>query len=219
MFEHQILFVGAICAIALFVARFYAAREAVWKLQRAKLVSEKQVVEERVSASKLILMQPMPEFRLLAGHFGALKEVMTSLPGNATIHTVMKQLSSQFPSGMFYINMWPFNGTWLIVTTPSGASQCQALNFRKPGILSQPLEVVSGGPSLISMNGETWKRWRSLINPGFNPNYMEGLVPLIAAEVAVFCDLLRKQARQGKVFQLEEMALRLTVDTIGTVAL
>ena len=213
------LFAGAICAVVLFVARFHAAREAVWKLQRAELVSGKHIGEERVRASELIRTQPMPAFRLLAGHFGALREAMTSLPANATIHTVLTQLSTRFPSGMFYINMWPFHGTWLIVTTPSGASQCQALNFRKPEIVSRPLEVVAGGPNLSSMNGETWKRWRSLINPGFNPNYMVGLVPLIADEVAVFCDLLRKRARQGKVFQLEDMALRLTMDTIGTVAL
>ncbi len=43
MFEPQTLFAGAICAVVLFVARFYAAREAVWKLQKERLVSEKQL--------------------------------------------------------------------------------------------------------------------------------------------------------------------------------
>jgi len=161
----------------------------------------------------------MPAFTLLGGHFGALKEIIKTMPPKATIHTVIKQLSTQFPSGMFYVNMWPFFGTWLIVTTPSGAAQCQALNLRKPGILTAPLEVVAGGPTLVAMHGDTWKWWRSLLNPGFNPTYMLGLAPLVAEEVAVFCKLLRQRARQGKVFQLEEMTLRLTVDTIAAVAL
>lgn len=161
----------------------------------------------------------MPAFTLLAGHFGTLKETIKNLPSNTTMHTVVKQLSKQFPSGMFYINMWPFSGTWLVVTTPSGASQCQSLNFSKPSILTQPLEVIAGGPSLITMHGDTWKRWRSLFNPGFNPNHMIGLAPMIADEVTVFCALLRERAKVGKVFQLEEMTIRLTVDTIAAIAL
>ena len=48
MLEPQMLFAGAICAVVLFVARFHAAREAVWKLQRAELVSGKHIGEERV---------------------------------------------------------------------------------------------------------------------------------------------------------------------------
>lgn len=161
----------------------------------------------------------MPKFTLLAGHFGALKETMKDLPPNTTMHTVIKEMAKQFPSGMFYINLWPFFGTWLVISTPSGASQSQAANFNKPDIATGPLEVVTGGPSLTSMHGDTWKKWRSLINPGFSPSYMLGLAPMIAEEVAVFCDLLRKRAEQGTVIQLEEMTLRLTMDTIGTVAL
>ncbi|KAL2132796.1 hypothetical protein VTI74DRAFT_3365 [Chaetomium olivicolor] len=177
MGQLQILAAGVICAFVVFLTKFYSSRSAVWKLQRASL--------------------PMPAFHLVAGHFPALKATIQNLPRNTTLHTVMKELSKKFPSGMFYINMWPFSGTWLVVTTPSGAAQCH----------------------LITMRGEGWKRWRSLFNPGFNPSYMINLAPMIADEVAVFCNLLRKRAKEGKVFQLEEMTLRLTVDTIGAVAL
>lgn len=163
----------------------------------------------------------MPEFNLTSGHFLALKETVKTLPKNATLHTVMMQLSKKFPSGMFYINMWPFSGTWLVVTTPLGASQCQTLNLIKPSILTKPLETIGGGPSLITMNGETHKKWRSLFNPGFSPSYLVGLAPMIADEVAVFCRLLREQAgnKNAEVLKLEDLTLRLTVDTIGAVAL
>ncbi|KAK4175369.1 cytochrome P450 [Triangularia setosa] len=201
MYALQLLGVGAISALLMFVTRFYAARKAVWKLQSANL--------------------PMPEFKLVFGHFPALKETVKNLPKNTTLHTVMMQLSKRFPSGMFYINMWPFSGTWLVVTTPSGASQCQTLSLIKPSLLTRPLEAIGGGPSLITMNGETHKRWRSLFNPGFSPGYLVGLAPMIADEVVVFCGLLRERARtkKGEVLQLEDLTLRLTVDTIGAVAL
>lgn len=69
------------------------------------------------------------------------------------------------------------------------------------------------------MHGETWKRWRALFSPGFNPAYLIGLAPHIADEVAVFCEQLRKKAREGEMFLLEPLTLRLTVDTICSVTL
>lgn len=161
----------------------------------------------------------MPSFSLLTGHLGALKQTIDGMPPNATLHSIMLKLSQKFRSGMFYINMWPFSGTWLVVATPSGAAQIQSLNLSKPNILRRPLETITGGPSLMSMHGETWKRWRALFNPGFNPNYLIGLAPLIADEVAVFCEQLRQKARTGTVFQLEPLTLKLTVDTICSVTL
>ncbi|KAL2819651.1 cytochrome P450 [Aspergillus cavernicola] len=198
MYLEIILSLCVLCFIRLLV-KFYYAREEVWKLQRANL--------------------PMPEFKPLAGHFAALKQTIQGMPPNATLHSIMLKLSKQFPSGMFYINMWPFSGTWLIVATPSAASQIQSLNLMKPDILRRPLETITGGPSLISMHGDMWKRWRALFNPGFNPAYLIGLAPHIADEVQVFCEQLRSRARDGGVFQLEPLTLKLTVDTICSVAL
>lgn len=131
----------------------------------------------------------------------------------------MWQLSKRFPNGMFYINMWPFSGTWLVVTTPSGAAQVQAANLDKPPVLSGPLEKLNGGPSLLTMHGDMWKRWRTLFNPGFSPAYIMALAPAVTQEVAVFNRLLRQRALEGKVFQLEDMTLKLTVDTIGAATL
>ncbi|KAL4789090.1 cytochrome P450 [Aspergillus venezuelensis] len=198
MYAVLLVVIGSI-AVLRFLVAFYLARESVWKLQRANL--------------------PMPEFGLLSGHFSILKQTIQSMPLNATLHSIMLEISKRFSSGMFYINMWPFSGTWLVVATPSAASQIQSLNLTKPDILRRPLETITGGPSLISMHGETWKRWRALFNPGFNSAYLMGLVPVIVDEVDVFCEQLRKRAREDKMFLLEELTLKLTVDTICSVAL
>lgn len=107
----------------------------------------------------------------------------------------------------------------MVVTTPSAAAQVQAFELEKPSLLCAPLDTLTGGPSLITMRGPTWKKWRTLFNPGFSAGYMMGLTPAIADEVAVFCDLLRERVRQGEVFQLEDLTLRLTIDVIGSVTL
>lgn len=161
----------------------------------------------------------MPEFKLLAGHFLALKGILMHLPTNTTMHTTMHHLSKRFPSGIFYINLWPFSGNLLVITTPSGAAQVQALELEKPSILCEPLNTLTGGPSLITMQGPTWKKWRTLFNPGFSAGYMMGLAPLIADEVSIFCDLLRERVRRGEMFQLEDLTLKLTIDVIGSVTL
>jgi cytochrome P450 len=161
----------------------------------------------------------MPEFKLISGHFGTLKEIMNGLPSNTTIHAVISQISKRFPTGIFYLNLWPFGRTLLVVTTPSGAAQVQDLNLSKPDILCKPLDTLTGGPSLMSMHGATWKRWRSLFNSGFSAGYMIRLTGAIADEVEVFCTLLRERVKKSEVFQLEEMTLRLTMDTIGSVVL
>ncbi|KAL3458191.1 cytochrome P450 [Aspergillus heterothallicus] len=193
-----ILFLAAPLVLR-FLFKFYLARQEVWNLQRANL--------------------PMPPFNLLTGHFPTLKAILNSMPRNATLHSVLLALSRNFPSGLFYINMWPFQGTWLIIASPSAAAQMQALNLPKPDIVQKPLDTITGGPSLNSMNGEVWKRWRALFNPGFNPAYIIGLAPGVVEQVEAFCGKLRERASDGNVFQLEDLTMKLTVDTICMVAL
>lgn len=161
----------------------------------------------------------MPKYHPVFGHFIALKECIQALPRNTTMHVVVQRMSRQFPNGVFYLNLWPFNQTLMVVGDPSVAAQVEAAFLDKPAAMCSVLEVINGGPSLQTMHGSTWKRWRALFNPGFAAGYMTGLAPAIADEVAVLCDLLQKRANEGKMFQLEEYTLRLTFDVIARVTL
>ncbi|KAI0811663.1 cytochrome P450 [Xylaria sp. FL0064] len=89
----------------------------------------------------------------------------------------------------------------------------------KPAEMCDTLEIINGGPSLMTMHGSTWKQWRGLFNPGFAAGYMTQLAPAVADEVAVFCKILRNLAKKGDVAQLEEYTLRLTFDVIARVTL
>lgn len=162
----------------------------------------------------------MPPFSLITGHLSTLKKISATLPVDATIHTKIARLATWFPNGIFYVNMWPFLGrTLMVVSTPFGAFQVQEADLEKPPDLRKPLNVLTGGPSLITMHGTAWKTWRNLFNPGFSTGYMIGVVPAIVAEVEVFCNSLRRKATEGQLFQMEDLSLKLTVDVIGAVTL
>jgi cytochrome P450 len=161
----------------------------------------------------------MPAYHPVAGHLLALKECSEVLPRDATIHVVIQRMVKQFPKGIFYLNLWPFNKTMLVVANPSAASQVEAAFLDKPSDMCDTLGIINGGPSLMTMHASTWKRWRGFFNPGFAAGYITGLAPAIADEVAVFCTLLQDLARKGDMFQLEEYTLRLTFDVIGRVTL
>ena len=161
----------------------------------------------------------MPKHHPIFGHFIALKECIQALPRNTTMHVVVRRMAQRFPNGVFYLNLWPFNQTLMVVADPFVASQVEAASLDKPAPMCATLDIINGGPSLQTMHGHTWKKWRALLNPGFAAGYMIGLAPAIADEVAVFCKILQERAGQGNMFRLEEYTLRLTFDIIGRVTL
>ncbi|CAN9284637.1 unnamed protein product [Alternaria alternata] len=186
-------------ALAMFVARLMANRQHVKSLRNSGA--------------------PMPKHHPLFGHLIVLKEAIQSLPQNTVMHVVVRRIAQSFPGGVFYLNLWPFNAPIMVVANPYVASQIEAAFLDKPANISATLEVINGGPSLLTMYGSTWKKWRALFNPGFAAGYITGLSPAIAEEVTVFCQLLQERAQKGEVFPLEEHTLRLTFDIIARITL
>lgn len=161
----------------------------------------------------------MPHHHPIFGHFLALKASIQAVPRNAVMHVVVRRMALAFPNGVFYINLWPFNAPLMVVTSPHVASQVEHAFLDKPANICATIDVISGGASLLTMRGGTWKKWRTLFSPGFAAGYMTGLAPAIADEVGVFCELLRVKAGEGALFALEEYTLRLTFDVIARVTL
>jgi cytochrome P450 len=161
----------------------------------------------------------MPKHHPLFGHLIVMKECLQTLPRNTVIHVVVKRIGESFPNGIFYLNLWPFNNPLVIVANPFMASQVETAFLDKPVKMCTNLEIINGGPSLQTMHGSTWKRWRALLNPGFATGYMNGLAPAIAEEMTVFCERLHDRAKCGEMFLLEEHTLRLTFDVIARITL
>ncbi|ROW09338.1 hypothetical protein VPNG_05788 [Cytospora leucostoma] len=197
--------VAVISALVYLATRFYASRKELRNLQRENL--------------------PMPDFDPVFGHLRVLKEASSSLPPDTIMHNVMWKLAQQnFPGGIFYLHLWPFSRTLLVVADAYTASQVEDLGLGKGDNIVKPIETITGGPSLLTMEGAEWKHWRRLFSIGFSAGYLIGLAPAIADEVAVFRDLLIKKCRnapdgRSEVFPMEEMTVRMTFDVIGRVVL
>lgn len=161
----------------------------------------------------------MPTYHPVLGHFVALKECIQALPRKSKMHLVVQLMARQFPGGISYLDLWPFNSTLMVVADPFVASQVENALLHKPKAMCTTLEVINGGPSLMTIHGTTWKKWRGLFNQGFAPGYITRLAPAMAEEVTVFCGLFQRLAGQNQVFPMEEYTLRLTFDIIGRATL
>jgi len=80
------------------------------------------------------------------------------------------------------------------------------------------MRQVTGGPDLLSMNGNDWKHCRSLFNNGFSTGAMSNNVPHIVDSMMVFRQKLIEMIGKG-IFCLDEFTNRLTAEIILKVTL
>lgn len=76
-----------------------------------------------------------------------------------------------------------------------------------------------GKYNLVSIEGQVWKKWRGVFNPGFAASHLLTLTGVVVEETQVFLGLLAKHARQENVVRVERLCTNLTVDVIGRVIL
>lgn len=72
---------------------------------------------------------------------------------------------------------------------------------------------------LLTMEGQMWKDWRNVYNPGFSASHLTTLVPEILHEISTFLEILREVTQKGDMFSLEDVIVNMTMDIIGRVAL
>jgi len=161
----------------------------------------------------------MPEWNWITGHLLIFQRYISKRPSDAFISVSIADMAREMPTELFYLDLWPFLNPAIIVSSPEAANQASTtLNLPKAKLIRDLVDPVTGGPNMLTTDGKEWKSARSLFNPGFAPQYMLGQVPVILDSIEIFCDHLRKRAT-GKVFPLEELATRLTMDIIMKVAM
>lgn len=67
---------------------------------------------------------------------------------------------------------------------------------------------------IVTLEGQEWKFWRSVFNPGFSTKNLTALLPGFLEEIQVFKERLIATAKSGKVVKMEQMAQQVTVDVI-----
>jgi cytochrome P450 len=112
------------------------------------------------------------------------------------------------------LDMWPLQSTLVVVW---GEHLCSSVNFvdemaqeqilqtdnlpkAKPAY--ETLKAIIGTTSLVSVDGEHWKKLRKMFNPAFAPSHIEAMIPAIVQESQVFIEKLSKVADTGKVIEM-----------------
>ena len=81
------------------------------------------------------------------------------------------------------------------------------------------LNPLTGGFDMVTMTGQTWKKWRGVFNPGFSAAHLMTLVPSIVKKTERFCCILREHAKTQDVVLMKTLTDNLKMDIIGEVVL
>lgn len=165
----------------------------------------------------------MPPYHPVIGHIPLMISLVSNLPRDAHAHYLPDQIRRRYPNlgPTYYLDAWPLAQPILAVTSPTTISQfSQADNLlpKHPG-MRKFMRPVTAGLDLISMEGQTWKTWRKIFNPGFSANHMMTLVPCMLEELSIFKKVLKGHANKEDIFFMDEVAISATIDVIGRVAL
>ncbi|KAI9799980.1 MAG: hypothetical protein M1833_003509 [Piccolia ochrophora] len=122
---------------------------------------------------------------------------------------------------VFVLDLWPIS--WeatMIISDPEVMKQfTQKRVLPKHPAIQYWIGHVIGPTSMISSDGEPWKRSRVLFNTSFSNAHLMTLVGTIVDHTLIFCEKLEEFADRNELFHLDNEATRLTIDVIGRVAL
>ena len=68
---------------------------------------------------------------------------------------------------------------------------------------------------MFDMREHEWRPWRGVFNKAFSAGNILSLVPDMVDETIRYSETLRKHAEQDKLFHLDLITLRFTIDVIG----
>ncbi len=142
------------------------------------------------------------------------------LPSNAHYQSAFGDIAREHFSkeGVFYLDLWPVSGLFLVVVSPNVATQIHnspAMSMQRPRLLPRWFRPICGGPSMFDMPEHQWRPWRAVFTKGFSPDHILSLVPGIVDDTLVYRDTLQDLARKKTMFHLDLVTLRFTIDAIG----
>ena len=125
--------------------------------------------------------------------------------------------------GCYYLDLWPFSYPFLMVVSPSIASQathtCTPIACERPAKLEAFFKPLAGGPNLFDLPEKDWKPWRTIFNKGFSSDNLHSFVPGMVEETQKYRATLTKLVESGELFHLDSVTLRFTIDFIGRTVL
>lgn len=135
-------------------------------------------------------------------------------------YAIFKSHPKLCAEGYFYVDAWPFASSMLQVFDPDLMAQfTQDRSHPKAHSLVSELWPLTGNRDLVTMEGQEWKTWRSIFNPGFSAKNLTALLPDFLEEIQVLKDRFIGAAKSGEVIKMEKTVQLATVDVICRAAL
>ena len=166
--------------------------------------------------------QPMPPYSPLFGHLLFAYEMTRGLPIDAHPNYLPDRIRRALPDldPVYYIDTWPFGPQMLVVASTNSLYQVtQEHSLPKYHAMKDFLWPITNGLDIVTMEGQQWKKWRGIFNPGFSASHLATLTAAIIEETETFCDNLAAYARNGNLFRMKDLTDNLAMDVIGRVVL
>lgn len=120
--------------------------------------------------------------------------------------------------GIYYVDMWPFYESQMVITDPDAAQLVLTTDpYPKHPSTERFLRPFTGPDSIAASNGERWKYNHRMVGSGFNPTYVKPMAGMISDQVLIFHERLRAFAEKDEAFNMEEEAAKTIFDVIGKV--
>lgn len=143
-------------------------------------------------------------------------KALAKQPRKAAPQTYIIALKEAYNLGdYFYIDPWPFASPMLMIANIEMTNEIMLKsNIPKHTVVVDFMKNYGGPGNLVASSGSEHRKWRSIFNPGFSPNHIMSLTPVIVDQCNVFCDIMAENARNNKLFRMEQASTRLTIDII-----
>lgn len=164
---------------------------------------------------------PCPPHDYWWGHLKLMGECMRELPPGLHPQQLMSYVGQKYGMpGVFYLDLWPISYPMMMVHDPGVANQITVSNnLPKHPVNTRFLSPLVGDQSIVLVEGSAWKRIRSIILPGFAPQYLGTLQPVVNKHVLRFRESMTNFATTSAVFLLEDALILLAIDVITEVVL
>jgi cytochrome P450 len=122
-----------------------------------------------------------------------------------------------------FLDLRPFQHPMILVTSNGIAEQISRASKRQPYSVTKSPTIqggfseVVGRYSLLSADGEAWRGLRKTFNPGFAPQHLLSLLPVIIDKTSTFMEKLNALADSGIATEMEPYCTNVTFDIIGEV--
>ena len=164
----------------------------------------------------------MPPHHPVFGHLKILSSIVSRLPKDAHPQYLVDQLRRKYPDlgPIFYLDGWPFITLTLVVASPATLAQITTEHvLPKFPAIRDFLYPLANGKDIVSMDGQEWKYWREMFNPGFSVAHLMASVPSIVQETTVLVEILNEHASKQDIFKMKNLTDNFTMDVIGKIVL